>query len=251
MNIYRADLHIHSVLSPCGDLEMSPGNIVEQAARKGLDIIAVTDHNHMGHAKLTRELGARKGIWVVYGAEVCTQEEVHCLTLFDTNDQLDAFQKLLDESILKIPNDAVKLGCQLIVDEAEQILEEITHSLYPGVGWEIGETARIVHDLGGLFIPAHVDRSMNGLYAQLGMWPEGLDVDGVEIYRYTSKEKAVKDHQELSSLTLIHNSDAHFLADIGRCYNRIVMKNKDFSELRMALKGEHGRGVEHERDCIS
>jgi PHP family Zn ribbon phosphoesterase len=244
MNLYHADLHIHSVLSPCGDLEMSPGKIVDQAKRKGLDIIAVTDHNHTGHARLTRELGARKGLWVVYGAEVCTREEVHCLTFFDTNEQLDAFQGLLDEAMPKIPNDAVKLGCQVIVDEMEQIIGEITHSLYPGVRWEIGETARIVHSLGGLFVPAHVDRSMNGLYAQLGVWPGGLDVDGVEIYRHTRREDAVKVHQELISHTLIRNSDAHFLADIGRCYNRILMKNKDFSELRMALRGEHGRGFE-------
>ena len=123
MNRYRSDLHIHSVLSPCGDLEMSPVNIVDMAAKKGLDIIAVTDHNHTGHAKLTRELGAKKGIWVVYGVELCTREEVHCLTFFDTNKQLDVFQEMLEKSMPKIPNDTKMLGYQLIVDEAEEILE--------------------------------------------------------------------------------------------------------------------------------
>ena len=117
MNSYCADLHIHSVLSPCGDLEMSPLKIVEEAAKKELDIIAVSDHNHTGHARLTRELGARKGIWVVYGAEICTREEVHCLTFFDSDEQLNAFQSLLDESLPKIPNDVALFGHQLIVDE--------------------------------------------------------------------------------------------------------------------------------------
>jgi PHP family Zn ribbon phosphoesterase len=244
MNSYRADLHIHSVLSPCGDLEMSPGNIVDEAARKGLDIIAVTDHNHTGHARLTRDLGARKGIWVVYGVELNTREEVHCLTFFDTNVQLERFQEILDENLPSLPNDTSLFGHQVIVDENEQIQEEIQHSLYPGVGIEIGEAARMVHELGGLFIPAHVDRPRNGLYAQLGVWPGGLKVDGVELSRQTDQEKIVKDHPELSGYSLIRNSDAHFLKDIGRSFSSFLMERRDFKELGLALKGEKGRRVE-------
>ena len=152
-----------------------------------------------GDARLTRELGARKGIWVVYGAELTTQEEVHCLTFFDTDEQLDAFQELLEKNLPRIPNDTALLGYQVIVDEKEQILEELKYSLYPGVGWEIGEAAGIVHELGGLFVPAHVDRPMNGLYRQLGVWPVGLECDGVEISRKISTEKARKEHPELVS----------------------------------------------------
>lgn len=244
MNRYRSDLHIHSVLSPCGDLEMSPVNIVDMAAKKGLDIIAVTDHNHTGHAKLTRELGARKGIWVVYGVELCTQEEVHCLTFFDTNEQLDVFQEMLENSMPEVANDTALLGHQVVVDEAEEILEEVSYSLYPGVDWEIGEAARIVHELGGLFVPAHVDRAMNGLYTQLGIWPEGLDVDAVEISRYISRKEALKDHPELKTRTLLRSSDAHYLEDIGRCFSNLVMEGRDFRELKLALRGEEGRGVE-------
>ena len=166
MNTYRADLHIHTVLSPCGDLEMSPGNIVEKAAEKGLDIIAVTDHNHTGHARLTRELGARKGIWVVYGAEINTREEVHCLTFFDTDEQLSTFQQELELKYSMIPNDTSAFGHQVIVDEQEQIVEQINHSLYSGLSWSIEEAADVVHELGGLFVPAHVDRFMNGLTSQ-------------------------------------------------------------------------------------
>jgi len=56
MKTYRADLHIHSVLSPCGDLDMSPVNIVEEASRKGLDIIGITDHNTTRHTGLVKRL---------------------------------------------------------------------------------------------------------------------------------------------------------------------------------------------------
>ncbi|MEA3462890.1 MAG: PHP domain-containing protein, partial [Bacteroidota bacterium] len=224
MNTYRADLHIHTVLSPCGDLEMSPGNIVEKAAEKGLDIIAVTDHNHCGHARLTRELGARKGIWVVYGAEINTREEVHCLTFFDTDEQLSTFQQALEQHYLRMPNDILRFGDQVIVDEQEKIVEEIGHSLYPGLSWSIEEVAAVVHKLGGLFVPAHVDRFMNGLYAQLGFFPDDLEADAVEIGRRTSRKAARKEYPELRAHTLIQNSDAHFINDIGRAGNNYAME---------------------------
>jgi PHP family Zn ribbon phosphoesterase len=243
MNTYRADLHIHTVLSPCGDLEMSPANIVEKAAEKGLDIIAVTDHNHTGHAGLTRKLGARKGIWVVYGAEINTREEVHCLTFFDTDEQLSTFQQELEENHLMVPNDTSLFGYQVIVDEEERITEEIGHSLFTGLKWSIGEAAAVVHELGGLFVPAHVDRFMNGLYAQLGLFPVDLEADAVEIWRRSTRKAALKKHPELRTHTLIQNSDAHFVDDIGRAGNCYVMKSRNFSELRMALRGEMGRSV--------
>lgn len=243
MKTYLADLHIHSVLSPCGDLEMSPVSIVEKAAEKGLDIIAVTDHNHCGHSRLTRELAAGFGIWVVYGAEINTREEVHCLTYFDTNEQLSTFQEELERNYVKIPNDSALFGHQVIVDEQDQIVEEIGHSLYPGLKWSIGEAADLVHELGGLFVPAHVDRTMNGIYAQLGFFPEDLDPDAVEIWRHTSPEAALNAYPELKEYTLIQNSDAHFLEDIGRAGNRYAMKTRSFRELRMALRGEEGRSV--------
>lgn len=244
MNTYCADLHIHSVLSPCGDLDMSPGAIVDRAAQKGLDIIAVTDHNHTGHAKLARKLGAEKDIWVVYGAEVTTREEVHCLTFFDTDKQLDQFQEELDQNLPRIANDRDLFGEQLIVDEKERIISELSFSLYPGLKWGITETANAVHRLGGLFVPAHVDRRMNGLYAQLGFLPETLEIDGVEISRKSDRTGILQDHPELEEYQLLQNSDAHFVEDIGRCFSRIHMRERSFEEFGMALRGEMGRKVQ-------
>ena len=243
MNAYRADLHIHTVLSPCGDLEMSPGNIVTKAAEKGLDIIAICDHNHTGHTRLTRELGARKGIWVLYGAEINTREEVRCLTFFDTDEQVMKFQKELEGNLKKIPNDTKVLGHQVIVDEEEQIVQEIEHSLYPALNWSIEEAAEVVHKLGGLFVPAHVDRFMNGLYAQLGMFPDGLEADAMEISRHSSVPAAEMEYPELGAFTLIQNSDAHYIEDIGRAGNSYLMESRNFKELSLALRGEQGRSV--------
>jgi PHP family Zn ribbon phosphoesterase len=243
MNSYCADLHIHSVLSPCGDLEMSPSRIVENAVQKGLEIIAITDHNHTGHAKLVRRLGSEKGIWVVLGVELNTREEVHCLTFFDTDIQLDAFQAELDRNLPRIPNNKDLFGSQVVVDEKEQVISEVEYSLYPGLNWGISEAARVVHELGGLFIPAHINRTMNGLYSQLGFLPEDLRIDAVEIARNSKLEDLLGEHPELLEYQLYKSSDAHYLEDIGRCTSQLHMKERNFIELGLALRGEQGRKV--------
>lgn len=246
MNTYTADLHIHSVLSPCGDLEMSPGRIVEKAVQKGLDIIAVTDHNHTGHAKLVREIGENSGIWVVYGVEINTMEEVHCLTFFDTDDQLNHFQEKLDEALPRLPNNADLFGIQVIVDKNEHIVSEVNYSLYPGLNLGISEAANVVHELGGYFVPAHINRSMNGLYSQLGFLPEDLEIDAVEIARNSDLEQLLMEHPDLAFHQLFKSSDAHYLEDIGRCTSQMHMMERSFKELGLALHGLQGRKMTFE-----
>lgn len=243
MNKYRADLHIHSVLSPCGDLEMSPLNIVKKALKLGLDIIAVTDHNHTGHCKLTRKLGEKYGIYVVYGAEVNTSEEVHCLAFFDTDYQLGKFQNYIDDNLPNIANDRSLFGDQILVDEDEIIQKEIQNSLYPGLKKGIEEICDFVHALGGLFLPAHVDRRSNGIFAQLGFLPENLKPDAVEIFRNTERDDVLKSYPELNDFQLLKSSDAHFIDDVGRCYSILLMEKLSFSEFSDAVKGINGRKV--------
>src|SRR5664279_1554325 len=129
MDFYRADLHIHTVLSPCGDLEMSPGNIVSAAALKGLDIIGITDHNSTRHCDLVARMGAKKGIYVIQGVEVTTKEEVHCLAFFENTDTLQKFQEFLDASLPEIKNDPSIFGYQVQVDEDENVVYEETRLL--------------------------------------------------------------------------------------------------------------------------
>ncbi len=243
MNRYRADLHIHTVLSPCGDLEMSPVKIVEAAVRKELDIIAITDHNHTGHNQLAREIGKEYNVMVVYGIEVTTSEEVHCLSFFDTDEQLSAFQHYIDMHLPYVENDPDLFGYQVIVDRNEQIVEEIHQSLYPGLRQEISEVADEVHRLEGLFVPAHADRRMNGIYHQLGFFPGDLEADAVEIFRNTDRAATYKSHPELQGYQLLKSSDAHFIEDIGRSTSSLEMKERTFRELVKALKGIEGRRV--------
>ena len=64
------DLHIHSCLSPCGDDDMTPANIVGMAALKNLDVIAVTDHNACRNCPAVLTLAGRQNIIAIAGMEL-------------------------------------------------------------------------------------------------------------------------------------------------------------------------------------
>ena len=60
MKAFRADLHIHTVLSPCGSLEMSPEQIIKSAIEKGLDIIGIADHNSTRQSRIIKRVRKTK-----------------------------------------------------------------------------------------------------------------------------------------------------------------------------------------------
>jgi 3',5'-nucleoside bisphosphate phosphatase len=123
MNRYRADCHIHTLLSPCAALEMTPVNIVRKAVESNLQIIGITDHNSTRHALLVKELAERKHIYTLTGAEVTTREEVHCLVFFEHPFQLIKFQQFIDEHITYIPNKEKYFGYQPVIDERKTSLK--------------------------------------------------------------------------------------------------------------------------------
>lgn len=241
---YKADLHIHTVLSPCGDLEMSPINIVNRALERGLDMIAVTDHNTTRQVKVTQKIGRDKGLFVLGGVEVTSQEEAHCLAYFPDDEKLDRFQLFLDEHLPKIPNDEDRFGYQLIVDENEEIVGEEEYHLLNAIDVDIDGIYEEVHRIGGLFIPAHVNKGTTSLMSQLGFVPPDLKADGIEINRFTTKEEFLKKFAYLKRFSFITDSDAHFVDNIADVYNVIYMKHRTYDEFRLALLGEEGRWID-------
>ncbi len=243
MQQYRADLHIHTLLSPCGDLEMSPANIVEAAVQKKIDILGITDHNSTKHALLIQKMAAEKGIFTLCGAEVTTREEVHCLAFFENVDTLAQFQQYLDEHIAKVKNNPKYFGHQVVVDEEEMIVEEVEHLLISALDQSLEQIQRKVHELDGLFIPAHIDRPKYSLTSQLGFVPPDIKADALEISRHTSKEEVLKKFPYLEAFTFTSSSDAHFPADIGTKVCLFEIEALSFKEIKMALRGEDGRKV--------
>lgn len=241
MILLKADLHIHTVLSPCGDLDMSPVRIVEEAEKKGLDIIGITDHNTTRHCRLISELANDKGIFVMQGAEVTTKEEVHFLAFFENNDTLNKFQEFLDENLPEIMNDPSKFGYQVEVDRDEMIIYEEKKLLLNAIKKSISELEIFVHSLKGLFIPAHIDRKKNSIYSQLGFIPSDFNADALEISRANSPEVFKSLHPEVKGFSVVRNSDAHRLEDIGAASTMLQVEKPSFSEVFMAIKGLKGR----------
>ncbi len=233
MKRYRADLHIHSLLSPCGSLEMTPREIISRALDRGLDMIAVSDHNSTWHCELTVTLGREAGITVLRAAEVTSSEEVHSLVILPDEASTRSFQEWIDSHCRYIPNNPGIFGDQVIIDRNEQIIREIPYFLPAALNATIDEVESAAHRHGALFIPAHIDRPGMGILGQLGFIPDDLCIDAVEV---------VSDAGEML-YPVIRNSDAHIPEHIGRRSTDYLLDNPSFSELAMALRGEGGRRI--------
>ncbi|MEW5847102.1 MAG: PHP domain-containing protein [Bacteroidota bacterium] len=233
--IVKADLHIHSVLSPCADLEMSPVNIVTRAYQMGLGLIAVTDHNCTLHGPLTRSLAAKRGIYCLYGAEVNTREEIHCLCLVDTEEQRLALQEFIEHNITRIPNKPDVFGYQVQVNEQDEIVQEIDYLLHAALTKSIDEVAGFVHGIGGVFIPAHVDRPKYSVTSQLGFVPPSLEYDALEISKNSLVEQVRESNPIKPNTQFIRNSDSHFIHQVGSTYTTFKLEKLSFECFKQAL----------------
>lgn len=232
MRWFKADLHVHTVLSPCGGLDMSPVNIIRQAVQEKIDILAITDHNSLKHCASAVEIGKKYGITVLPGTEVNTREEIHCLTLFEDLLQAEVFQQYLETRMMRIPNRPGFFGPQYLVDEEENVVDEEENLLLAALDSSIEEVEAEVHRLGGLFIPAHVNRMQNGIYSQLGFLPGGLQADALEISLTGDCSGFLRDHPETGTFPLITGSDAHALEVLGTHHTEFHMERPGFREIR-------------------
>lgn len=243
MRAFRTDLHIHTVLSPCGGLEMSPVNIVSLANNRGLDIIGITDHNSTRHCEQVWRLARKSNLTVLPGCEMTSQEEVHCLGLFEDFDALRIFQQFLDEKLTIIPHNPRIFGYQVIVNSQEDIIEELDYYLGASLNASVEEIEQKVHELNGIFIPAHVDRPRNSLFSQLAFLPPHLKVDALQISKLAD-EKLIREKYRIDpNISIVRFSDAHFPDDLGKTYTTFNLEEPTFAEIRKALKGEDGRSV--------
>ena len=244
MQPYKADLHIHTALSPCADLSMSPAAIVQTARARGLHLIGIADHNSTLNALVVKRLAEKEGIAVLTGVEVTTAEEVHCLAFFEHESQLLEFQQYLEKKILRIANTDGQLGDQPVVDAEENIVEMIPYWLTAALQIGISAIQHQVAALGGIFIPAHINRPANGLFAQLGFIPPDLQFDALEFTGHTTAQAIRATYQLHPALTLIANSDAHFPEQIGVNHSVFSMRDCSFTEIRRALRQQEGRSVQ-------
>lgn len=238
MREFRADLHIHTCLSPCADLEMSPRNIVREAKRKGLQIIGICDHNSAENVPAVEKTAAREGIKVIGGMEVTSKEEVHILALFDMEDKLFSLQDIVHQNLCGT-NDEKLYGEQVIVNEEEEVIGFSKKLLIGSTEITIDRLVDLIHELDGLAVAAHVDREGFGIIGQLGFIPEGLSLDALEIVELSKRDTI----PQKEIFPFITSSDAHSLENIGKRYTTFLMKNVSIDEMRKSFCGEDGRGV--------
>jgi 3',5'-nucleoside bisphosphate phosphatase len=220
---------------------MSPTKIIEAALRKKIDILGISDHNSTHHCRLMTELGNRAGILVLPGVEVNTKEEIHCLAFFENADITDEFQKFLDDKLPFVQNDKKLFGDQLVVDKDENIRFEVESLLTTALNATIYEVSEKVHSLGGVFIPAHIDRPFTSILSQLGFIPEDLQFEALEVSTLNPVSSYLKRYPELSKYTVISNSDAHVLENIGRTTSLFKLNECTYQEFVMALRQENHR----------
>ncbi len=243
MRQFRADLHIHTILSPCADLEMSPKNIVKRAKEHNLDIIGITDHNSTRQCGIVKKEAQKEGIAVFTGVEVTTQEEIHCLAFFENEIELLKFQDYIDQYLPDFKNNTDLFGYQIVVDENEDIVFEEDRLLISALNADIDTIESKVHELNGVFIPAHANKASNSLISQLGIIPRNLKADAYEITKQITEEGFISQNRLNPETTLIRNSDAHFLDQIAAITTIYEMESPDLAEFKLALNGLNGRKV--------
>ncbi len=207
------DLHIHSCLSPCADELMTPGNIVGMAYLKGLDAIAVCDHNTMGNLSAVKAAADMMGLVLLPGIEVTTREEVHVLCYFPDIESALPFGAYIYEHLPDFPNNAAFFGRQIYMNEQDEETGEEKKLLVSATDLPMDEVARACRAHGGAFVPAHIGRASNGALGVLGFLPPDIKYDALEISGGHVGEPMLE--SLMGKYKCLRSSDAHQLQDIS------------------------------------
>jgi predicted metal-dependent phosphoesterase TrpH len=239
MKMYKADLHIHTCLSPCAELDMSPKYITKEAQEKGIDIVGICDHNSAENAPAVRRHAKNRGgdVNVIGGLEITSNEEVHLLALFAGEESLFSMQKIVYDN-LPGTNNEKRFGQQVVVNENDEVMGFNRKLLIGASGLSIEDIVHLIHELGGLAIASHIDRETYSIIHQLGFIPRHLPLDAVEV----STAGKITDFKDIS-LPVITASDAHAVKNIGRGFTWFFMEEPTLQEIKKSLLGKDGRKV--------
>jgi PHP family Zn ribbon phosphoesterase len=242
LKTYVAELHLHTVVSPCAAVEMIPPLIIREALNRGINLIAVTDHNTSANVGAVQRAAAGTELSVLPGMELQTHEEVHLLCLFDTLDQSAAWQALVEARLPPLENNIEYFGEQFVVDEIGEFIRRETQLLLTSAHIALSEAVTEVTRLGGLAIPAHVDRLSFSLMANLGFVPTDVHFEALEISRHVSPDQARERFPQLKAFPLIQNGDVHHLEEfLGANLCRLAAPT--IAELKLAFLNEEGRSL--------
>ena len=222
MELYY-DFHLHSCLSPCGDNDMTPYNLVNMAKIFGLDIVALTDHNTAQNCRSAIKVGEEIGLTVIPGMELCTSEEVHVVCLFDDVKNAEAFSEYVLSTVPPIKNRPDIFGEQLIMDEGDGILGTQELLLTTASGISIENAVQTVSEYGGVCYPAHIDRSSYSVISNLGMITPEMSFKAVEMTENADRSDYMAKYPIISDMPIIVSSDAHYLENMREAKHTIPL----------------------------
>lgn len=213
MKVYY-DLHLHSCLSPCGDDDMTPYNLVNMAKICGLDVIALTDHNSCLNCATAMKIGNQIGIEVIAGMELCTSEEIHVVCLFESLDKALEFSEYVKQNSPKIMNREKIFGNQFIMNEQDEVLAKQEQLLTIASEISIEQVPNLMKEFGAVAYPAHIDRASYSIISSLGDFPSYLDFNAYEVADISKNEELRNKYSSIKSKKMISSSDAHYLENM-------------------------------------
>jgi 3',5'-nucleoside bisphosphate phosphatase len=244
---FRADLHIHTALSPCASPEMTPPAIAAAALRKGLAMIAVCDHNAAGNAAAVQEAarfyGREQGqetLTVIAGMEITTSEEAHVLGLFPDADAAQAAAGEVQATLPASTAASRRFGEQLLLTAEGRVRGKEARMLAAASTFPLSDAVRLIKRRGGLAVASHIDRPSFSILSQLGVFPADAGLDAVEIsgaVRGTPRAATFEQY----GLPVVTSSDSHFPSEIGEIWSILVLEAPTFDELALALRRAGGR----------
>lgn len=220
MKLYY-DFHTHSCLSPCGDNDMTPYNLVNMAKLLGLDIIALTDHNTCENCASAIKAGNSIGLTVIPGMELCTSEEVHVVCLFPDVENAMKFSDYVLSTMPPVKNRPDIFGEQLITDEFDNVIGTQEKLLTLASSISISDVCETVESYGGVCYPAHIDRSSYSVLSNLGMITEDMGFSAVEMTAEADRDILAKSNPILDGVQVFIDSDAHYLENLKDAENII------------------------------
>ena len=220
------DLHIHSCLSPCGDDDMTPANIAGMSALKGLDVIAVTDHNSCRNCPAVLDAAAQYGLVALPGMELCTMEEVHVVCLFARLEDAMDFDACVYPHILPIDNDETLFGHQYYYDSDDHIIGTEPRLLISATDIPFSDVYDLAARYHGLMIPAHIDKSSTSLLSNLGFVPPDSQFTCFELKNLATLHQVRRANPYLEHCRVITDSDAHYLEHINEPEHTILCPDR-------------------------